>query len=76
MRKRILSSTNYKLPCSKPANQNCFDLNINLLKTSKTMVKRKGDSGSLCLKPLDALNQPLGPPFINTKLVVNKPSQI
>ena len=25
MRKRILSSTNYKLPCSKPANQNCFD---------------------------------------------------
>ena len=41
-------------------------LNINLLSTPATMVKRNGDKGSSCLKPLEALTQPLALPFTRT----------
>ncbi|RVX07737.1 hypothetical protein CK203_022004 [Vitis vinifera] len=67
----MVSSANCKweivvllLPTVKPSNNLLFlTLNINLLSTSATILKRKGDSGSPCLKSLGALTQPLALPF-------------
>ena len=55
------------LPTRKPSNNQLSSaLNNILLNTSTTMVKRKRDNGSSCLRPLVALTQPLA--FSFTKI--------
>ena len=67
LQKKMVSSTSYNintlalfLLTKKPSvNPFSFSLNINILRTSTTSVKRKGERGSPCLKPLDAFTEPL-----------------
>ena len=63
--KKIVSSTNWRsdtlvlsFPTKKPLSS---ALKTILLKTSATIVKKKWERGSSCLKSLDALTQPLTP---------------
>lgn len=43
-----------------------------LLRESITLIKRKGDNGSPCLRPLDALVLPLGLPLIIIEKLVEE----
>lgn len=52
------------LPTKNPSKMPCFlALNKRLVKTSTTMIKRKGESLSPCLNPLEALTRYLAQPF-------------
>ncbi|KAM7482120.1 hypothetical protein LguiB_006703 [Lonicera macranthoides] len=74
-RKKIVSLANgrcdkhvFSVPIEKPStNPLFFALSIIRLRTSDTNTNKKGDRGSPCLKPLEALKFPLGFPFINSK---------
>ena len=71
LKKKIVSYANCRwdtlvlfLLALKPSNNLLpSTLNIILLNTSTTMVKKKTDKGSPCLSPLIALTQPLAFPF-------------
>ena len=81
----MASSANFKwdtlvllLPTRKPSNnQLSFALNNILLNTLATMVNRKWDNGSLCLRPLVTLTRALAFTFTKTtKFVINKQALI
>ncbi|KAM7486574.1 hypothetical protein LguiA_002583 [Lonicera macranthoides] len=74
-RKNMVSSANCRcdiLTLSLPTSNGSITLKssalaIKRLRTSTTRIKRKGDKGSPCLKPLDALKLPSGLPLIITE---------
>ena len=70
-----MRNSNATLPTTtKPSNKVVsFALDINLLKTSIVIVKRKRERGFLCPNPLVTLKQPLALPFTKTiKFVVDE----